>query len=73
MEKPPPVQNGEKDCQQNTRPYWTRYELGTQNIGLIAGLAKACDKKRHAGMNGQILGKIRENGKTTSDIIPAFG
>lgn len=56
-------QNGEKDCQQNTRPYWTRYELGTQNIGLIAGLAKACDKKRHAGMNGQILEEIREEWK----------
>ncbi len=56
-------QNEEKDCQQKTRPDWTRYELGTQNIGLIAGLAKACDKKRHAGMNGQILDKIREEWK----------
>jgi L-cysteine/cystine lyase len=64
--------DGGKDCQQETQPYWTRYELGTQNIGLIAGLAKACDMKRQAGMNGQILDKIREEWKVRLGHYPGI-
>jgi selenocysteine lyase/cysteine desulfurase len=56
-------QNGGQDCQGKTHPYGTRYELGTQNIGLIAGLAKACEMKRQEGMKGQILDRIREEWK----------
>lgn len=64
--------DGGKDCQQETQPYWTRYELGTQNIGLIAGLAKACDMKRQAGMHGQILDKIREEWKVRLGHYPGI-
>ena len=56
------VDVGEK-CRQITQAYWTRYELGTQNIGLIAGLAKACDIMRQKELKGRILDKIREEWK----------
>ncbi len=43
------VEHGE-ECrdwgQESSLPPWLDFELGTQNIGLIAGLAKACNVKR---------------------------
>jgi selenocysteine lyase/cysteine desulfurase len=49
--------------QQDTRSYWTRYELGTQNIGLIAGFAKACNLKAQQNPNTQILDEVRDEWK----------
>jgi len=61
-----------KGGQENKQPYWVPFELGTQNIGLIAGLAKACDMKRQEGMNGQILDKIREEWKVCLGHYPGI-
>ena len=55
--------DAKKGHHKNNQPAWTGFELGTQNIGLIAGLAKACDMKRQEAMNDQILGEIREEWK----------
>jgi L-cysteine/cystine lyase len=52
-----------KGHHKNNQPSWIGFELGTQNIGLIAGLAKACDMKHQEGMNNQILDEIREEWK----------
>lgn len=46
------------------QPYWSHFELGTQNIGLIAGLAKASSLKHQEGSNCQTLNEIREEWKT---------
>jgi cysteine desulfurase / selenocysteine lyase len=54
--------NGET-VQPNTQPYWTRYELGTQNIGLIAGLTKACHLTHQRTLNNQILEQVRDEWK----------
>ena len=45
------------------QPLATRFEIGTHNIGLIAGLAKACDMKKQEGLNTEHLKKIREDAK----------
>jgi selenocysteine lyase/cysteine desulfurase len=42
------------------QPAWADYELGTQNIGLIAGFAKACLIKQKDGLNTARLEQIRE-------------
>ncbi len=42
------------------QPLWTNFELGTQNIGLIAGLAKACLIKQQNGLKPDKLEHIRE-------------
>ncbi len=52
-----------KDSHQETQPYWAGYELGTQNIGLIAGFAKACHLKVQTHSNNQILEGFREEWK----------
>ncbi|MBA3613783.1 MAG: aminotransferase class V-fold PLP-dependent enzyme [Nitrospirales bacterium] len=52
-----------KDGHQETQPYWAGYELGTQNIGLIAGFAKACHLKAQTSSNNQILEEFREEWK----------
>ncbi|MCA9500582.1 MAG: aminotransferase class V-fold PLP-dependent enzyme [Nitrospirales bacterium] len=52
-----------KDGHQETQPHWTGYELGTQNIGLIAGFAKACQLKDQTHSNNQILEEFREEWK----------
>lgn len=52
-----------KDGHQDTQPYWAGYELGTQNIGLIAGFAKACHLKTQTSSNSQILEEFREEWK----------
>ena len=51
------------DDKKGNQSYWADFELGTQNIGLIAGLAKACDMKRQEGMNDRILDEMREEWK----------
>ncbi len=45
---------------ENSQPSWADFELGTQNIGLIAGLAKACAIKQHEGLKTVSLEGIRE-------------
>ena len=47
---------GNKDSQ----PPWAEFELGTQNLGLISGLAKACTIKQHEGFKTATLESIRE-------------
>jgi len=42
------------------QPPWAAFELGTQNIGLIAGLAKACTIKQQEGLKTAILESLRE-------------
>ena len=42
------------------KPAWTDYELGTQNIGLIAGFAKACTIKQTSECQTEYLKGIRE-------------
>ena len=63
---------GTTNPQKNDPPYWTNFELGTQNIGSIAGLAKACDMKHQEGMNSQILNKIREQWKVCLGHYPGI-
>ncbi len=41
----------------------SRFEIGTQNIGLIAGLAKACEMKKREGFHTEALKKIREDAR----------
>ena len=41
-------------------PHGRHCELGTQNVGLIAGLAKACSLKRQDGLRCQALKDIRD-------------
>jgi selenocysteine lyase/cysteine desulfurase len=46
--------------QESSHPLWTDFELGTQNIGLIAGFAKACTIKQQEGLKTNRLERIRE-------------
>lgn len=45
---------------ERTPPLWEDFELGTQNLGLIAGLAKACLIKQREGIQTTRLEEIRE-------------
>ena len=45
---------------ETTQPLWAEFELGTQNIGLIVGLAKACRIKQQDGLKTNRLEHIRE-------------
>ena len=67
-----PQGNGGEDPQK-AHPRWAGYELGTQNIGLIAGLAKACDIKRQEEKNRQISDQIREEWKDCLRQYPGIG
>jgi len=42
------------------QPLWSQFELGTQNIGLISGFAKACLVKQKDGMQFARLEHIRK-------------
>ncbi|MDT7042253.1 aminotransferase class V-fold PLP-dependent enzyme [Candidatus Nitronereus thalassa] len=44
-------------------PQVNQFEIGTQNIGLIAGLAKACDSKYQEGVGTERLKKFRQQAK----------
>jgi len=61
-----------KGSQEHHQPYWANFELGTQNIGSIAGLAKACDIKHQEGRNSQLLDKIREEWKVCLGHYPGI-
>lgn len=61
-----------KDGHQETKPSWTGYELGTQNIGLIAGFAKACYLNAQKNPTNQILEQMREKWKVCFGRYPAI-
>jgi cysteine desulfurase / selenocysteine lyase len=61
---PAACEDGEENRQPAPRCDWTRYELGTQNIGLIAGFAKACLLTHQHTPNTQYLQQVREEWKT---------
>ncbi len=46
-------------------PPAAQFELGTHNVGLIAGLAKACELRRQKGIDTERLMGIREEVKET--------
>jgi len=46
--------------EETNQPLWATFELGTQNIGLIAGFAKACSIKQEEGLKTARLECIRE-------------
>jgi selenocysteine lyase/cysteine desulfurase len=56
--------------QQHKQPTWMSFELGTHNIGLIAGLAKACDMKGQEKRPGQFLEEIRKEWKACLTRYP---
>lgn len=64
--------SGGEDGQQDTQPHWTRYELGTQNIGLISGFAKACNLHSQKNPNNQNLEQIREEWKVCLGQYPGI-
>ena len=45
----------------------SRFEIGTHNIGLIAGFSKACYMKKEEGLNTDTIKRIRENAKQQLD------
>ncbi len=55
----------------HVRP-WMNFELGTQHLGLIAGLAKACELKHQEGLHTDILQSFRSTVKDALDSFPQF-
>ncbi|MDA1302829.1 MAG: aminotransferase class V-fold PLP-dependent enzyme [Nitrospirae bacterium] len=51
-------------------PLATQFEIGTHNIGLISGLAKACDMTFTDGLGVEILQAFRQKAKETLSQIP---
>ena len=49
-----------------------RFEIGTQNIGAIAGLAKACKLKKEEGLKATEKEKIRQSVKTQIEKLKKF-
>ena len=50
----------------------TLFEIGTQNIGLIAGLAKACEIKHQDGLHTHILERVRTEAKARFEQVPGI-
>ena len=46
--------------EETNQPLWADFELGTKNIGLIAGFAKACAIKQQEGLKTPTLESLRE-------------
>ena len=53
------------DGNEDSQPPWAEFELGTQNLGLISGLAKACTIKQHEGLKTATLESLREEIRRT--------
>lgn len=51
-------------------PLATQFEIGTHNIGLISGLAQACDRTIKDGLGVEILQGFRQKAKETLRQIP---
>ena len=54
-----------RERESTEQPLWADFELGTQNIGLIAGLAKACTLKQQKGLQTDRLESYREKVRKT--------
>jgi L-cysteine/cystine lyase len=52
--------NDRNEGEETNQPPWADFELGTQNIGLIAGFAKACAIKQQEGLKTATLENLRE-------------
>ncbi len=63
---------GRDKKQEHWQPLWADFELGTQNIGLIAGLAKACLIKQEDGLKTNRLEQIREEIQQNLSKISQF-
>jgi len=59
-----------EDFRDDSQPWWTRFELGTQNIGLVAGFAKACTLKKQEGLKTAVMEKIREAVRKELSNVP---
>jgi len=53
-------ENDRDEGEETKQPPWAAFELGTQNIGLIAGFAKACSNKQGEGLKTDKLESLRE-------------
>ena len=51
--------------EETNQPIWADFELGTKNIGLIAGFAKACTIKQQEGLKIATLESIRKEVRRT--------
>ena len=49
--------------QKSSHPLWLNFELGTQNIGGIAGFAKACTIKHQEGLRTKALENFKEEAR----------
>jgi len=58
-------ENDRNEGEETKQPPWAAFELGTQNIGLIAGLAKACAIKQQEGLKTATLESLREEVRQT--------
>jgi cysteine desulfurase/selenocysteine lyase len=55
---------------ESSHPPWLDFELGTQNIGLIAGFAKACTIKHQEGLGTEVLESFKEEVRQALSRIP---
>jgi len=60
-----PDENDRNEEEETKQPAWAAFELGTQNIGLIAGFAKACAIKQQEGLKTATLESLREEVRQT--------
>ncbi len=51
-------------------PPASRFEIGTHNIGLIAGLAKACERRHQQGITTQHQTALRETARSMLGATP---
>ncbi|MDD9820757.1 MAG: aminotransferase class V-fold PLP-dependent enzyme [Nitrospira sp.] len=51
-------------------PPASRFEIGTHNIGLIAGLARACERRHQQGLTTHHQTALRETARSTLGAIP---
>jgi len=58
--------------QEGRQPPWADFELGTQNIGGIAGFAKACTIKHQEGLQTEELENFKEEARQALLQIPGL-
>ena len=57
---------------ESSHPLWLDFELGTQNIGGIAGFAKACTIKHQESLGTEALESFREEARQVLSRIPGL-
>jgi selenocysteine lyase/cysteine desulfurase len=57
--------NDRHEGEETKQPPWAAFELGTKNIGLIAGFAKACAIKQQEGLKTATLESVRKEVRQT--------